>query len=94
MANYFCEEPKKFVVEDYLKMMKEFCEKLTKAKDVSRANRGSLAMCISKENFTLVMTHISETISISPKLSVNPLIWLTIDLYYTARSPKICFKES
>lgn len=33
MANYFCEEPKKFVVEEYLNMMKQFCEKLTKAKD-------------------------------------------------------------
>jgi len=34
MAEYFCEEPKKFVVEDYLMMFKTFCEKLTKAKEV------------------------------------------------------------
>lgn len=34
MASYFCEDPKKFPLEEYLGMFKQFCEKITKAKDV------------------------------------------------------------
>ena len=33
-AEYFCEEPKKFVVEDYLKCFKQFCDSLKKAEEV------------------------------------------------------------
>ena len=35
MALYFCEDPKKFPLDEYLGMFKQFSEKLTKAKDVS-----------------------------------------------------------
>ena len=34
LALYFCEDPKKFAVEEYLNMLKQFCEKLFKAKEV------------------------------------------------------------
>ena len=32
-AEYFCEDPKKFVLEDYLKVFHQFCEALSKAKE-------------------------------------------------------------
>ena len=35
MALYFCEDPKKFPLEECLSMLKQFCEKLTKAREVN-----------------------------------------------------------